>query len=163
MQWLLTIRHSPVLTRSALAVLLLGLACCAPPPDFSYADGASGHYADWDGRWVVINYWAEWCAPCREEIPQLNALDAALKGRGVRVVGVNYDGLRGPALVALMKKLGIDYPVMESDPRSHFEYALPSVLPTTVVIDPTGAVAATLVGPQTRASLEAQLGISVAL
>ncbi len=152
-----------MLTRSVLAVLLLGLVCCAPPPDFSYADGTAGRYGDWDGRWVLINYWAEWCAPCREEIPQLNDLNAAIDGQGVRVVGINYDGLRGEALLALIAKLGVEFPVMETDPRSHFGYALPSVLPTTVVINPKGAVVATLVGPQTRVGLEAQLGISVAL
>jgi thiol-disulfide isomerase/thioredoxin len=141
----------------------LALACivaCAPDADFSYADGSSGHYADWRGRWVVLNYWAEWCEPCRAEIPELNALNKETEGHGVLVVGVNFDGLEGDGLAALVEKMQIEYPVTGTDPRKHFGYDLPSVLPTTVIIDPEGRVAATLVGPQTRKSLEEALGIS---
>lgn len=133
---------------------------CAPDADFSYADGSTGHYVDWHGRWIVLNYWAEWCEPCRAEIPELNALNKETDGHGVLIVGVNFDGLKGDALSALVEKMQIDYPVIGTDPRSHFGYDLPSVLPTTVIIDPAGNVAATLVGPQTRKSLEDALGIS---
>ena len=56
--------------------LILAVGSCAPI-DFEYADGAAGRYSDWRGHWVFINYWAEWCAPCRYEIPQLNALSKA--------------------------------------------------------------------------------------
>jgi len=75
-------------------------------------------------------------------------------------VGINFDGLQGDALAALVAKMGIAFPVISVDPRTHFGYDLPSVLPTTIVINPDGEVAATLVGPQTRSSLEAVLGIS---
>jgi thiol-disulfide isomerase/thioredoxin len=143
--------------RGAVALLLCVSACV--PADFDYANGTSGRYADWQGRWVVVNYWAEWCAPCRAEIPELNGLDDMLDGHGVLVVGVNYDGLRGPALGAVMQRMGIEFPVIDEDPRVHFGYEQPSVLPTTVVINPKGAVVATLVGPQTRKTLENLLGI----
>jgi thiol-disulfide isomerase/thioredoxin len=142
-------------------IVLVLVVGCAPDADFSYADGSSGNYADWRGRWVVLNYWAEWCEPCRAGIPELNALEKETDGRGVLVVGVNFDGLQGDALAALVEKMQIDYPVVGTDPRKHFGYDLPSVLPTTVIIDPTGKVAAILVGPQTRKSLEDALGISV--
>ncbi len=45
-----------------------------------------------DGQWLVINYWAEWCAPCRKEIPELNHLAEEGKAKGFRVLGVNFDG-----------------------------------------------------------------------
>src|SRR3546814_7187463 len=51
-----------------------------------------------EGQWLVINYWAEWCAPCRTEIPELNALDKQLKSQSASVLGVNFDGLRGSEL-----------------------------------------------------------------
>ena len=146
--------------RLCSAILLAFVVGCGPDADFSYADGGSGFYADWHGRWVVLNYWAEWCEPCRAEIPELNALYKETDGHGVLVVGVNFDGLQGDDLAALVEKMQIEYPVIGTDPRKHFGYDLPSVLPTTVVIDPAGKVAATLVGPQTRESLEDALGIN---
>ena len=141
--------------------VLLALACvsCAPI-DFEYADGAPGRYSDWRGHWVFINYWAEWCAPCREEIPQLNALSDELAASGAVVVGVNFDGVGGAALRALIERMGIEFPVTTTDPRDRFGYPLPGVLPTTVVVNASGEVVATLVGPQTGKSLRAVMGVS---
>ena len=146
-----------------LIVLLLSIMAgsCAPI-DFEYADGAAGRYSEWRGHWVFINYWAEWCAPCRYEIPQLNALNRAQETGVLRVVGVNFDGVDGDALRALMLRMSIEFPVMTKDPRERFGYELPAVLPTTVVIDPNGEVAATLVGPQTESTLRAVMGVSAA-
>lgn len=140
---------------------MLAIGSCAPI-DFEYADGAAGRYSDWRGHWVFINYWAEWCAPCRYEIPQLNSLSKAATQNDVRVVGVNFDGVDGPALRALMQRMSIEFPVATKDPRERFGYQLPAVLPTTVVIDPDGNVAATLVGPQTESTLLAVMGVSAA-
>jgi len=146
--------------RRGVVVALLLCASSCMPADFDYANGAAGRYADWSGRWVVLNYWAEWCAPCRNEIPELNALNHVLDGHRVLVVGINYDGVHGAALPALVAKMGIEYPVIDKDPRRHYGYDLPSVLPTTVVINPKGGVVTTLVGPQTRVGLQSLLGIT---
>jgi thiol-disulfide isomerase/thioredoxin len=149
------------LTRHSLALsMLVFLGSCAPI-DFEYADGAAGRYADWRGHWIFINYWAEWCAPCRYEIPQLNSLSKELAASGALVVGVNFDGVDGDALRKLMERMGIEFRVATKDPRLRFGYPMPSVLPTTIVIDPKGSIAATLVGPQTQQSLQAVLGVSV--
>ena len=149
-------------TTQCIALLLtITVGSCAPT-DFEYADGAPGRYADWRGHWVFINYWAEWCAPCRYEIPQLNALRKELSAGGGLVVGVNYDGVDGDGLRALMQRMGIEYPVATTDPRMRYGYQMPAVLPTTVVIDPKGTIIATLVGPQTQASLQAVMGVSAA-
>jgi thiol-disulfide isomerase/thioredoxin len=140
------------------------IACCAAlgivgcsPADFHSQDGVAGHYRDWRGKWVVINYWAEWCAPCRQEIPELNGLWANRDPNRLVVVGVNFDGVDGEDLVALVAKMQIAYPVIVGAPGEHWGYPTPSVLPTSVLIGPDGAVAATLVGPQSRASLEAAM------
>ena len=140
---------------------LLLLTSCSRV-DFSYADGTSGRFADWSGRWVVINYWAEWCAPCRYEIPELNEL-AADTPTDVLVVGVNYDGITGEDLTELIGRMGIEFTVILVDPQTHFAYDRPSVLPTTVLIDPDGHVKETLVGPQTRDSLAQRMGVAAAM
>ena len=63
------------------------------------AGGGVAHLDDWSGRGVVINYWAEWCTPCREEIPEFNELYRESGAGGPVVVGVNYDGFDAVANV----------------------------------------------------------------
>ncbi len=140
-------------SRTLTLLIAAAIAGCAPM-DFEYADGTRGDYSDWRGHWVFVNYWAKWCAPCRHEIPELNAFGAAT---AALVVGVNFDGVDGDALRTLIRQMGIEFRVTTKDPRAHFGYDLPSVLPSTVVIDPRGAVRATLVGPQTQSSLQAAM------
>lgn len=135
--------------RALPLAMVVVLAACSEPPQFHTADGGAGNYADWQGKWVVINYWAEWCAPCRHEIPELNRLHAARDAIPAVVVGVNFDGLEGEPLRALIVRMGVEFPVVVGAPRLHYDYPLPTVLPTTVVIAPDGTLAATLVGPQT--------------
>ena len=103
------------------------------------------------GQWVVINYWAQWCAPCIKEIPELNRLDQEYTG--VTVVGVNYDGTNGEELELQRQKLGVTFASLESDPAAQLGIPRPVVLPTTLILDPTGRLVATLIGPQTLASL----------
>ena len=145
-----------------LSILLacLSLVGCSSEPSFRVADGSSIRFSDLHGEWVVLNYWAEWCAPCREEIPELNELRQQGSQRGVeiRVLGVNYDGLEGADLNAVMERMEIEFPVLVDDPRENFRISRAEVLPMTVVIDPKGTVQAVLAGPQTAESLLARAG-----
>ncbi len=145
-----------------LSILLacLSLVGCSSEPSFRVADGSSIRFSDLHGEWVVLNYWAEWCAPCREEIPELNELRQQGSQRGVeiRVLGVNYDGLEGSDLNAVMQRMEIQFPVLVDDPRENFRIGRAEVLPMTVVIDPKGTVQAVLAGPQTAESLLARAG-----
>lgn len=104
-------------------------------------------------QWNVINYWAIWCKPCREEIPELNQLNQI---ENVVVLGVNFDGKVGEALVSDADELGITFDIID-DPASSLNIARPSVLPTTVVLSPEGKLVATLVGPQTAESIMAHI------
>ena len=144
--------------RIALTALGFALLSACEPADFQYSDGLSGRYADWRGSWVVINYWAEWCAPCRYEIPELNEL-ANDRADEILVLGVNYDGVTGAELDELLKRMGIEFRVLLTDPQPHFAYDRPSVLPTTVLIDPEGEMRHVLVGPQTRDGLEGRMAV----
>jgi thiol-disulfide isomerase/thioredoxin len=103
------------------------------------------------GQWVVINYWAKWCKPCIKEIPELNELDQHYSE--VTVVGVNYDGATGESLAAQVEQLGIKFAILAQDPAGDLQQPRPVVLPTTIILDPTGAVSQILLGPQTLASL----------
>ena len=104
-------------------------------------------------QWNVINYWAIWCKPCREEIPELNQLNRI---ENVVVLGVNFDGKVGEALAADADELGISFDII-GDPASGLNITRPSVLPTTLVLSPEGTLVATLVGPQTAESIMAYI------
>lgn len=130
-----------------LSVLMM-LGCGgASEPQVRLADGTATQFSHWEGRWVLINYWAEWCAPCREEIPELNRLHGERNRSGIIVLGVNYDGLRGEGLVDLIGAMGIRFPVLLDDPRERWDQMLPSVLPSTLLIAPDGTLHDVLVGP----------------
>ena len=102
------------------------------------------------GQWRIINYWAIWCAPCREEIPELNELDRSTE---LVVLAVNYDGKTGEELASQAAEMGISFALLEEDPRVTLNVARPKVLPTTLLVSPDGHVTDTLVGPQTREGL----------
>lgn len=108
-----------------------------------------------DGQWLVINYWAEWCGPCRTEIPELNALDDA--HGDITVLGVNFDGLQGGELKAAATDLGIVFRVLSLDPAERLDLPRSAVLPVTYLVDSAGKVRQQLVGEQTAEGLQAQL------
>lgn len=104
------------------------------------------------GQWVLINYWARWCKPCIEEIPELNEMDS--KYENVTVLGVNFDGASGEELAQQTRELGVEFTSLAQDPAAELGVPRPVVLPSTLVVDPAGRLVGTLVGPQTLASLE---------
>ena len=135
-------------------IILLLLVACSPaekPESTLQLDKLRG-------QWVVINYWAIWCKPCIQEIPELNKLAELPQ---VTVLGVNYDGLSGDELEQQLQKLGVAFPTLASDPAAQLGVARPVVLPTSLVLDPEGQLRDTLVGPQTLETLAAATGQSL--
>ncbi|MGX5218639.1 TlpA disulfide reductase family protein [Pseudomonas segetis] len=110
-----------------------------------------------EGQWLVINYWAEWCAPCRTEIPQLNALDKELAGKGVSVLGVNFDNLQGAELEKVSEALGITFTVLASDPAERYKLPRSEALPVTYIIDDSGRRRERLLGEQTAEGIKTKL------
>lgn len=110
-----------------------------------------------DGQWLVINYWAEWCAPCRKEIPELNRLAEEGRSKGFRVLGVNFDGLRDAELAKASQALGVRYTVLADDPAPRYSLPRSEALPVTYIIDADGKMREQLLGEQTAAGLQARL------
>ena len=123
---------------SAMLILPLLLVGCSKEPTLAGS-----------GSWRVVNYWAIWCTPCREEIPELNQL---AEREGITVLGVNFDAKQGESLAADSIELGIQFPTID-DPSGLFGIARPDKLPTTLIIDPDDNIVSTLVGPQTEDGL----------
>jgi thiol-disulfide isomerase/thioredoxin len=125
------------------------LSACSPGDNGSNV--APPRIADLRGQWVVINYWAKWCKPCIREIPELNELDQHYSQ--VTVLGVNYDGATGQDLASQLESLGVEFAMLSDDPAASLGLPRPIVLPTTIILTPSGQVSQTLIGPQTLASL----------
>lgn len=136
-----------------LASVSLIIAGCSKT-DYSEHQGKSGQFSDHRGQWLIINYWATWCKPCIEEIPELNQF-AKDHADSVSFFGVDFDQSQGEALAASIEKLGIEFPVLTNDPAATLGFERPMVLPTTLVFNPEGELQHTLVGPQTEQSLAA--------
>jgi len=148
------------LARLLLAVVALTLLGCDRGA-VELADGRTASWSEWQGKWLVINYWAEWCAPCRVEIPELNRLHRAGADAGVVVLGVNFDGVEGAELTRLIEQFSIEFPLLLADPGARWGQTRPPILPTTLVIDPEGELRELLVGPQTYESLAEAVGLTV--
>lgn len=136
-----------------LAAVLVCLGACGPsgpplPPGVVDTPALGGN-------WIIINYWAIWCAPCREEIPELNNL--ARSSSELDVYAINFDDVAGDALLEQAAELGIDFPLLARDPGPALGAARPTVLPTTLVVSPSGEVVTRLIGPQTKAALLQEL------
>ena len=147
--------HAQSLLRKGSAILFLFLlsACNDSASDRSDQPFSLTTYA---GKWVVLNYWAEWCAPCIKEIPELNLLQAEHED-DITVLAVNFDRVTGAELTALSEKMGIQFGLVDPDPAETLRLSRPASLPTTYIFDPTGKLAAKLVGPQTSAELLARI------
>ena len=138
----------------ALKNLLLGvaLAACAgvavpavapaaPAPDFTLRSmgGSNLRLQEQRGQVVLVNFWATWCGPCRQEMPQLNRLYEKYKGSGFVLLGVNVDeDTRKAADVAA--KLGVTFPVLLDTEKTVSKLYDLSTMPSTVIIDRDGKV-----------------------
>lgn len=139
---------------SIFALSLLLSACQPQPPAFIDQNGQPLDLAE---HWLVINYWATWCKPCRKEVPELNQLHQSLTQQPIKILGVNFDQLKGDALVEASDSLGIHFPVLSQDPAKHFSLPSSQGLPVTHIVNPQGTLAATLLGEQTEQSIRQRL------
>ena len=107
-----------------------------------------------NGKWVLVNYWADWCPPCIKEMPELENFYNDNEDRAL-VLTYNFDRLEGEELQSQIIRFGVNVPSILTDPGILFGWEAPPSLPATYIINPEGILIHTLIGPQTQESLEA--------
>lgn len=138
---------------AVVAVLALGVAPGAFAFDVTDTEGKRHRLADFKGKWVVVNFWATWCAPCIKEIPEIAEFREANAARAV-VIGIALDVEDEAKTIAFAKKVGHAYPLVLGDDRTEKQFGKVKGLPTTVVFDPAGKRVYDRLGTVTRKSLE---------
>jgi thiol-disulfide isomerase/thioredoxin len=118
--------------------------------------GALYDLADHRGKWVVVNFWATWCTPCRKEMPDLSALDAMREH--IDVIGLAYEDIEPAAMAAFLKAHPVVYPIAIVDVYAPpADFATPRGLPMTYLIAPDGKVARQFLGPVTAREIDAAI------
>ena len=132
-----------------LFCLLLLFAC--QKNDIEVFNGSNTNLTKLEGSWVVINYWADWCAPCIKEIPELN--EFAHENKDIFVVTFNFDQLDQEDLAPIAKKFNIEVPSLVTHPRDIWGIQTPPAVPATFFINPNGELSLSLFRPQTKDAL----------
>jgi len=143
-----------------LAGLLLALMVSGVQAvDFKVTDtnGKNHTLAGYKGKWVLVNYWATWCPPCLEEIPDLIALHENKKNNLV-VIGVAMDYRDAKQVTDFADGLLVEYPIVLGTPQIVNQIGPVQGLPTTYLYNPEGKMVAQQVGLITREVVESYIG-----
>jgi len=140
-----------------LPLFLLAIVCqpsFAVEMDLTGLDGQTDKLSDYRGKWVIVNYWATWCPPCREEMPELQAYHDNHSEVDGLVIGINTEGVENQVILEFLDDYFITYPNYIADPVYKTELGTIPGLPTTYVISPEGNIEARQVGGVTREMIE---------
>lgn len=133
------------------ALLLLPLAAQA----FSLVDskGRSHTLEQYKGKWVLVNFWATWCPPCLEEMPDLNALHED-KRNNLVVLGIAMDYRDRQTVLEFAEQMMVTFPIIFGDRQIAAQIGTVPGLPTTYLYNPQGKVVAYNVGALKRETVE---------
>jgi len=137
-----------------LAAMLLGLIAFSAQA-FTLTDtaGKTHKLADYKGKWVLVNFWATWCPPCLEEIPDLVALYENKKNN-IIVIGVALDYRNAKQVMDFAESMQVSYPIVLGNPKLATEVGPVDGLPTTYLYNPAGKMVAHQVGGVTKEAVE---------
>ena len=136
-----TLSASETKSGSEKAFSFTTLEAPKPLPELEFVNGKASEMTldAFKGQTILLNIWATWCVPCREEMPALDRLQAKLGGPDFQVVALSIDRDGLPAVQAFYKELGLQSLGIYVDQSSRAAYELGAVgIPTTLLVDPEG-------------------------
>ncbi len=144
--------------RILVAVTLLSLALAATAQPFVFKDmqGKQQRLQDYRGKWVLVNFWATWCPPCLEEVPDLVSLHEAHQKTDLVVIGVALDSSE-KSVREFVAKRHVSYPIVLGDYELAAQVGEVEVLPTTYMYNPQGELVSYQQGMVTRSSVESYM------
>lgn len=143
-----------------LLILAWSVSGAAPAADEDFTlpdlDGRAHSLSDYRGKWVLVNYWATWCPPCLEELPELEVFHSGSDGRAV-VLGVNMEEIGERDLRTFVEEQFLSYPILVASARPRPDELVGPVdgLPTSYLVTPGGEVVARQVGQITAEAISA--------
>lgn len=164
-------KRTPRLATSTLAAMLLAAALSLSmptparamavgelAPDFAQDDlsGQPVSLSRLRGKLVLVNFWATWCAPCREEMPAFSAWQRKYRARGLRIVGISMDD-EAPAVRKFLAGRPVSYPVVIGDSALGERFGGVLGLPLSYLIDAQGRVVARYQGEANLAAVESKI------
>jgi cytochrome c biogenesis protein CcmG, thiol:disulfide interchange protein DsbE len=120
------------------------------------AGDGTGSVADERGRWVLVNVWASWCGPCRDEAPALQRFYERRGGEGFEILGIDTQET-AEAGRGFVEEYGLTYPQLHDGAGEYAEELKTQGVPENLLVDPDGEVALLQAGPVTEEFLEAEV------
>jgi thiol-disulfide isomerase/thioredoxin len=139
---------------SLLLLLTLPVLAQAVDMPLTAVDGSKMNLDHYQGKWLVVNYWATWCPPCIIEMPELQSFHDKNVDNNAMVVGINAENISQQRLQTFLDDYFITYPNFVAGSTQQSELGLIPGLPTTFLVTPGGKVVARQVGPVTREMIE---------
>ena len=137
--FLLRIIFVAILIASASASVL-GQKVKAPQFELRDVNGRLVRLSNYQGKVILINFWATWCPPCRAEMPDLVKLQREYAKRGLQIIGITYPPERKDRVRRFARSLKVNYPIILGTRRIKARFSSDETLPLTIVIDRDGHV-----------------------
>ena len=146
------------LMRLLLAACLLLATVNVAASEFVFRDmqGSAQRLSDYKGKWVLLNFWATWCPPCLEEIPDLVEMHNARKDKDFVVIGIAMSS-SSDSVIAFTRQMEISYPIVLGNDRIAAQIGRVDALPTSYLYDPTGKLVSYQSGMVTRDAIESYI------